>query len=103
AQTLKRVPELPLRVRVPDHFDSQATDVVPPPEDTWTARVWAAVKTALANVFALRRNDGPKPRLLAPDQQALVAQILELKLEGARLALLASDTRTFQELAGDAR
>jgi uroporphyrin-III C-methyltransferase len=74
----------------------------PAPGGSALDRAWTAIKEALSSVFALRRSEGPKPRLLAPDEEALVVQILQLKLEGARLALLANDTRTFHELAVEA-
>lgn len=103
-EMLKRVPELPLRARVPERFESDGAEpILPPPEAAWFGRLWAATKTGLANIFALRRTAGPGPRLLPPQEEALVAQILTLKLEGARLALLASDGRTFQELLTAAR
>lgn len=105
AELLKRAPDLPLRVRVPERFEieTDAAPTAPAVDGGAAARIWAAVKHALANIFALHRTSGPAPRLLAPDEEALVEQILQLKLEGARLALLAADGRTFSELVGAAR
>ena len=103
ADLIKRVPQLPLRGRVPERFAAQGQDLYADPDAGAIGRLWAAVKTALSNIFALRRTDGPKPRLLSQDEEALVVQILQLKLEGARLAALAMDGRTFSELAGGAR
>jgi uncharacterized protein HemX len=88
SEILKRAPALPLRGHVPEHFETSAAPAAPAAADGALARLWHGVKTALANVFALRRSDAPRPRLLAPEEAALVAQILQLKLEGARLALL---------------
>lgn len=102
AETSRRLPDLPLRARARDRFDTPADVVAPPPDAGALERLWLAVKTAAANVFALRRSDGPAPRLLAPEEEALVAQILQLKVDGARLALLAGDARTFRELAAEA-
>ena len=98
----KRAAVLPLRVRVPDRFTAPDAPAAPAPEAGFFGRIWASVKLALSNLFALRRNDAGNARLLAPDEEALVAQILALRIEGARLALLAGDARTFQELAGTA-
>jgi uroporphyrin-3 C-methyltransferase len=88
---------------VPEHFETSAAPAAPAAADGALARLWHGVKTALANIFALRRSDAPRPRLLAAEEEALVAQILQLKLEGARLALLAGDGRTFGELLVAAR
>lgn len=102
AEVSRRLPDLPLRARARDRFDADAETAAPPEDAGALERLWLAVRAALSNMFALRRTDGPKPRLLAPEAEALVAQILQLKLDGARLALLAGDTRTFRELAGEA-
>lgn len=98
----RRLPDLPLRARARARFDTEAENAPAPPEATALQRLWASVKTALAGVFAVRRSAGAAPRLLAPEEEALVAQILRLKLDGARLALLAGDTRTFRELSVEA-
>jgi len=98
----KRVATLPLRVRVPAHFEAGPAAAAAAPPGSWGARIAASVKTALSNIFALRRDEDGQRRLLAPDEAALVGQILELKLEGARLALLARDGLAFHELTGTA-
>jgi len=98
----RRLPQLPLRARARDRFDASAEPVTLPPGAGTLQRLWAAVREALSNIFALRRNDGASPRLLAPEEEALVVQVLRLKVEGARLALVAGDTRTFHDLAGEA-
>jgi uroporphyrin-III C-methyltransferase len=101
AEVSRRLPDLPLRARVRDRFDAETAATAPPEETGALERLWRAVRTALSSMFTLRRTEGPKPRLLAPEAEALVAQVLQLKLDGARLALLAGDTRTFRELAGE--
>lgn len=102
AQLSQRVPELPLRARARERFEAPAVTGAAPPEAGTLERIWGAVQTALANLFTVRRSDGPRARLLAPDEEALVTQILRLKLDGARLGLLAGDARTCQELLGEA-
>jgi uroporphyrin-3 C-methyltransferase len=97
----KRAATLPLRVHVPAQFDAEPPAVAPEP--TGLARFAARVKAALSQIFSLRRDPRGAPRLLDPDEAALVGQILELKLEGARLALLARDGLAFRELTGAAR
>lgn len=99
----KRVATLPLRVHVPAEFEAKPEPAMAQPEASWLGRMAAAVKRALASIFLLRRDERGQPRLLAPDEAALVGQILELKLEGARLALLARDGLAFHELTVAAR
>ena len=102
AELARRVPQLPLRGRVPERFDAAADPPPPPPDAGFFGRVWAGVKAALSGMFTLRRAQGPAPRLLPPGEEALVTQILQLRVEGARLALLAGDSATFRELSGHA-
>lgn len=100
----KRAATLPLRVHVPAQFEARPEPAPAQDADpSWLGRAAAAVKAALANIFALRRDERGAARLLAPDEAALVGQILELKIEGARLALLARDGLAFRELTHAAR
>lgn len=103
AEILRRAPQLPLHVRVPERFEAEAEPVALPPDAAWYQRAWIALETALADIFTLRRHEGAAPRLLPPGQEALVAQTLQLKLEGARLAVLAGDGAAFQDLVQGAR
>jgi uroporphyrin-III C-methyltransferase len=100
----KRAATLPLRVHAPrsgEEVSQAETDAAP--GGSWLSRLWANARSGLANIFVLRRDARGQPRLLAPEEAALVGQILELKLEGARLALLARDGLAFKELTGAAR
>jgi uncharacterized protein HemX len=46
----------------------------------------------MGSVFILRRNEGNSPvRLLSAEQEGLIQQILQLRLEAARLAFLRRD------------
>lgn len=100
----KRAATLPLRVHVPKPGEEQSqAEPAAAPGGSWLDRLWTNAKSGLANIFALRRDPRGQPRLLAPEEAALVGQILELKLEGARLALLARDGLAFKELTGAAR
>jgi uroporphyrin-3 C-methyltransferase len=99
----KRVATLPLRVHVPSQFETRPEAAPAAPERSWLGRTGDAFKAALANIFSLRRDERGAPRLLGPDEAALVGQILELKVEGARLALLARDGLAFHELCVAAR
>jgi uroporphyrin-3 C-methyltransferase len=100
----KRAATMPLRVHVPQPGQERSQEEPPAaPGGSWLGRLWANAKSGLANIFVLRRDARGQPRLLAPAEAALVGQILELKLEGARLALLARDGLAFKELTGAAR
>lgn len=93
-----RVARLPLRARAPDHFESTvAAQAAPAAQDTRWQRLRAAVGQALRGMFTLRRNEGPAARLLAPQEEALVHQVLMLRLEAARVALLRGDTVSFRD------
>ncbi|MEQ1440125.1 uroporphyrinogen-III C-methyltransferase [Fontimonas sp. SYSU GA230001] len=98
-----RAAQLPLATQVPEHFHAQPGAALPLPADAgaW-ARAWAAIKRALASAFSVRRADGPQPRLLGDEQTALVRQVLMLKLEGARVALLRQDSASFRDLCASA-
>jgi uncharacterized protein HemX len=102
AQIMNSAPHFPLRARAPERFEPQLPDTAPPADGTFSQRVWGAVKTALSAIFTLRRSEGPALRLLAPDEEAMAARILQLKLEGARLALLSGDGAALRDLAGSA-
>jgi uroporphyrin-3 C-methyltransferase len=99
----KRVATLPLRVQVPAQLEATPEPAAVEPEASWLGRMAAAARRALASIFLLRRDDRGQSRLLGSDEAALVGQILELKIEGARLALLARDGLAFHEMAVAAR
>jgi len=99
---ISRVPRLQLRARVPDHFEARVEHTAVAPASGWATKAWASVKEAMTGVFNIRRNNGPAPRLLPPDQESLVYQVLMLKLEGARLALLRGDATSFRDLSDSA-
>src|SRR3546814_5740629 len=61
-------------------------------------RIGASIRQALASLFTVHRYNGPSPRLLGAEQETLVVQLLALKLEGARVALLRGDTTRFCDL-----
>lgn len=103
---IARAAQLPLHARVPQRVETQIDAVTWEPNagwDTgWFGRLRANVAQALSSVFAVRRNDGPAPRLLTAEAEAQVYQTLALKLEGARVALLRRDAASFHDLCGSA-
>lgn len=65
-------------------------------DESWSARGWASLRQLWREVFILHRTDKPVDRLLPPEQDALVRQLLALKLESARAALLMGDTASYR-------
>ena len=94
---INRAPQLPLR-SAPDRLRSRASaNAHSDAEDPWYWRLWDATAAGLKQVFVIRRDDNAKIlRLLPPEQQAAAYQILILRLEAARVALLRSDTPAFR-------
>jgi uroporphyrin-3 C-methyltransferase len=93
----QRLPQLPLRARAA-HYEAEARNVEPPGEaSTWPLRLWRSLKQALHAVFIIRHNETTVARLLPPEEEALVVQLAQLKLEGAKLALLRGETATFRD------
>lgn len=99
---IERAPRLPLMARVPSRYSAVAEHIIVPDDARWYQRVGASVREALASIFTVHRDNGPSPRLLAAEQEALVVQVLALKLEGARIALLRDDTTSFRDLCESA-
>ena len=62
----------------------------------WAAHGWASLRELFSAIFIVHRTDKPVDRLLPPEQEALVKQLLALKLESARAALLLGDTASFR-------
>lgn len=99
---IERAPRLPLVARVPSHFEATPEQVLLPDDARWYQRASASIREALSGVFSVRRDAGPSPRLLDAEQETLVVQVLALKLEGARVALLRGDTTSFRDLCESA-
>lgn len=99
---IERAPQLPLATRAPSHFDAHPRHLAIPDDARWYQRLWLSVSEALGNIFTVRRDNGPPPQLLSQEQEALIAQMLALKLEGARVALLRRDTVSFRDLSESA-
>jgi len=95
-----RAERLPLRARAPDHFSAELPSASAPAAaaelSNWQ-RLRAAVGEALRGMFTLRRSSGPAARLLAPQEEALVHQVLMLRIEAARVALLRADSISFRD------
>lgn len=107
ASLIERVPQLPLASHAPAQFhspDARSADAGTDVEGLggWQ-RLLAAVKTAAGTLFTIRREDNARAlRLLPPESEAVVYQVLTLKLEGARVALLTGNTVALREEARSA-
>lgn len=89
---------LPLASHAPQRFEAAPAPAPPaqPGASGWQ-RLGSAVQQALASVFSLRRDPRGATPLLAPEQAALVRQILALKLESARFALLRGEAAAYRD------
>ncbi|MBV8062797.1 MAG: uroporphyrinogen-III C-methyltransferase [Nevskia sp.] len=96
---IARADSLPLRQHpVAQVAETAATTPVPQTSfvQGWGGRGWASLRELFAHVFIVQRTDKPVDRLLPPEQENLVRQLLALKLESARAALLMGDTASFR-------
>ncbi len=101
-ELIRKAPQWALRARSAERYTAQVEGRQIEPAEGWVGRIWASVSNALAGMFTVRRSQGPAPRLLPPGEEALVAQALLLKLEGARLATLAGDVASVRDLCASA-
>lgn len=102
---IRRVPELPQRSRAPTHsaiVDAEPSRDITPEGSGWWARGLASLREVMGAVFTVRRTDKPVDRLLPPEQETLVGQLLLLKLETARAALLGRNTAILRATVEDA-
>lgn len=100
---IENVPRLPLVAHAPTHFSSPAARgsgaaAAGPASNGGWERLWASVRETLASLVTLRRDDNSQAlRMLPPETEAVVYQVLVLKLESARVALLRGDTVAMRE------
>ena len=91
-----RIAKLPLKTDLPDRYQPDRLPADDAPFDhSWTTRLWTTVKSALSDLFTVRRAQGPQVRMMAIEQQSLTGAVLALKLENARAALLAGQTEAY--------
>lgn len=105
ASIIQGAERLPLAARAPERFEAPAPESAPTPlpaDAGWLQQAWAQIKQALGAMFSVRQARGPAPRLLAPEQEALVYQILLLRLESVRASLLAGEAEALREASGAA-
>jgi len=104
ADLIERAPQLSLRSRAPQHLAAAATaQNQQAAEGGWLARSWRNLREALGAILIIRRSDKPVDRLLPVEQEGLIVQLLLLKLESTRTALLLQDSVSLKSAANDAR
>ncbi|GAC1629531.1 MAG: hypothetical protein NVS9B10_20830 [Nevskia sp.] len=102
---IQKAPELPQRSRAPHQLntvDREPSREVRSDGGGWFARGWANLREVVGAVFVVRRTDKPVDRLLPMEQEGLVGQLLLLKLETARAALLSGNTAALRGAVNDA-
>jgi uncharacterized protein HemX len=101
---IERATDLPKRSREPHRVATvdEVFETTPTGTGFWS-RGWYSLSAMLKSVFVIRRTDKPVDKLLPVEQETLVGQILLLKLETARTALLRDDTAAFRGAINEAR
>jgi uncharacterized protein HemX len=101
---IEKAPEFPQRSRAPHRLaaDAEPDRDLRPDGGGWLARGWRNLREVLGAVFIVRRTDKPVDRLLPVEQEGLVSQLLLLKLETARAALLSTNTAALRGATNDA-
>ncbi len=107
---IARAADLPQRSRAPHHLASTGDDgfgdgfgdAAAASDGAWS-RAGASLRAMLKSVFVIRRTDKPVDKLLPAEQETLVGQLLLLKLETARTALLRDDAGSFKTAIDEAR
>lgn len=101
ASLIARAPALPLASHAPAQFASpsarESASAGDPAGAGWQ-RVLQAVQATARSLFTIRREDNTRAmRMLPPEAEAVVYDLLILRLEGARVALLGGNTVAMRE------
>lgn len=93
---IRRAELLPLAAGAPERFSPPPSQPAEPPADAppWR-RVLSAVAEALKSMYAIRRDDKDLRQRLPEDARALAVELLRLKLEAARAALLRGEQQAY--------
>ena len=90
-QLLRQVDELPVANAVGRAGLEPAQRGAPAPKapETWWERWWLAIQNEAGSLLRVSRVERPEASMLSPEQAFFVRENLKLRLQGARLALLA--------------
>jgi len=104
AQLIEQIPQLPLRTQ-PYAIKQELPD--PTTDHTQSqggfARSWQDIGIALRSLFHLRRTDRPIEPMLTQAQATLAGQILSLRLDTARTALVQRNTQIYRSALDSAQ
>ncbi len=103
-QLIEQIPQLPLRTQ-PYAIKQELPD--PTADHTQSqggfARSWQNIGIALRSLFHLRRTDRPIEPMLTQAQATLAGQILSLRLDTARTALVQRNTQIYRSALDSAQ
>ncbi len=89
-QLLRQVDDLPVANEVGRAGGGARTaDPAPAEPVGWGGRAWAAFRAEAEGLLRVSRVERPEATMLSPDQAFFVRENLKLRLQGARLAILA--------------
>lgn len=101
SQLIEHLPQQPLRAQ-PQAFKSaapataQASTNASTQAQGWFSRSWHRIGSALGSLFRLRRTDHPIQPMLTAAQAPLVGEVLRLRLDTARTALIDRNTQLYR-------
>ena len=89
-QLLRQADDLPVANQVGPHAGvAPAREPAHPEAEGWWARLWADVRNEAEGLLRVSRVERPEASMLSPEQAFFVRENLKLRLQGARLGLLA--------------
>lgn len=97
SQLIDQLPQRPLRTQ-PQAFKNVAptTTQTSTQAQGWFSRGWHRIGSALRSLFYLRRTDHPIQPMLTAAQAPLVGEVLRLRLDTARTALVEHNTQLYR-------
>lgn len=88
-QLLRQVDDLPAANEVPHARSAPATTAPSAAAESAWGRLWQSVRDEAQSLLRVSRIERPEASMLSPEQVFFVRENLKLRLQGARLALLA--------------
>ncbi|HOZ94127.1 MAG TPA: uroporphyrinogen-III C-methyltransferase, partial [Ottowia sp.] len=88
-QLLRQVDDLPAANEVPHARSAPATTAPAAAAESAWGRLWQSVRDEAQGLLRVSRIERPEASMLSPEQVFFVRENLKLRLQGARLALLA--------------
>lgn len=95
SQLIEQVPQLPLRTQ-PHPLKETLPQADHTKDEGWFTRGLQRIGAALRSLFHVRRTDHPIEPMLTQAQAPLVGQVLTLRLDTARAALVQRNTKVYR-------